>query len=1092
MKKKFDLWVHQSPTLKKLIMELKITILIIMAGISNAIATPGYSQVTKVSLDMKNTTLETVMDEIESQSEFYFIFNQKQIDINRVVDVQAENKLITDILPELFDGTNVSYAVLERKILLTTDAIDYKGVMRYNELQQEITGTVSDSQTGEPMPGVNVLVKGSILGTITDVRGRYSITATDKNITLVFSFIGYVTQEIPLTGRNQMDIKMAQEAVGLDEVVVVGYTSKRLAEISSSVTVVSEKKLKDVTSDNLSNLLQGKAPGVVVSSSTGDPTASQSIIIRGSSSITADSDPLYVVDGIIGGTASPQDIESITILKDAAATGLYGSRASNGVIIITTKRGKAGQTRINLNSTVGFNTVDEGKYKVMNSQQLYDFQKTFWDPATFDRDRPASLLSQDTDWHDLMFKTGLTQNHVISVTGGSEKTQIYASGNYYYEEGTLGPNFNESFNLRSNVIHDLTNKLKLSVKMNARIRNTEQEAAGSNFLTSHENMPWDNPYNPDGTLKVGIEPEWIGRDNDNFLHGWQYNFDISKQYSFSGDITLDYKITDRLTFSSNNRYSYSSSKGELYYDVRAKAGGNEGRITNSFSNSNHFITSNRLLYSQTFGKHNISSIAVAEAEKNYSDFVSLYGTGLAVGLHIIDVASVIASASSSTGENIFNKGLVQVDYNFDSRYFIVGSLIRESSSRFGANKRAANFYTLGTSWMINNESFMENLAMVNLLKLRASYGLVGNAQIGNYQTLGLYSYAAQYAGNPGSYPSQLANKDLTWEKAEIINLGLDVGLFKRVTVNAEIYQKLTRALLLDVEIPFTTGFSSVMQNVGSVRNRGLELNLNTINLNKQLRWETNFNIAFNKNKVLALDNGKDILQGGTGASPGSIIRVGEDLNSWYLRKWAGVDPANGDPLWEVVTIVNDEEVVTTTNQYSSATLQIVGNYTPKFTGGFTNVLAYKGLSLSAFFNFVGSVMVYNYSEFVVNSDGTYPDENQLVLAPGESRWKNTGDIATHPRPVFGGSLNSNRASSRYLHDGSYIRMRNVKLTYELPKSVLARLGIGETSIYISGDNLWTGTSFTGKDPQANFERGGGQVANYPISRKVMFGINIEL
>ncbi|MFA5970757.1 MAG: SusC/RagA family TonB-linked outer membrane protein [Lentimicrobiaceae bacterium] len=966
------------------------------------------------------------------------------------------------------------------------------GGMQIVFAQKTITGKVTNKEDGLGLPGATIAVTGTTTATITDVLGKYSLQVPANATSLHFTFIGMKPLDVSIGAQKEINVTLEPEITSLDELVVVGYTSRKLSQLSSSVSVISSKKLQDVTSNNVTDLLQGKAPGIVVSSATGDPNATPSIIIRGTSSITAGSDPLYVVDGIIGGNANPNDIESVTILKDAAATGLYGSRASNGVIIINTKRGKSGKTQINVSSTVGFNKVSEGNYQVMNSQQLYDYQKTFWNPTTWEQDRPSSLLAQNTNWHDLMFRTGMTQNHSISISGGSDKTQVYVSGNYYNEQGTLGPNDNKAYNIRSNISHNINDKLKLSVRLNAKTKQIEEEAAGTTFLINHENMPWDNPYNPDGSLRKGTEEGWIGRDNDNFLYDWQYNFDRTKQSSLDGDITLEYYITKDLTFSTYNRASYSNGKRELYYDVRTKAGLGEGSLTNDFNNSSQLITSNRLLYKKTFDKHNFSAIAVAEAEKNYSDFTSIMGVGLAPGLHVMNVASVLSTASSITGENAFNKGLVQLDYNFNNRYFVVGSFIRESSSRFGANNRAANFYTLGSSWIISNESFMKDQKFFDLLKIRASYGLTGNAQIGDYQTLGLYSFSTQYAGNSGSFPSQMANNNLTWEKAEMINFGLDVGLFNRISLNMEIYQKSTKALLLNVQIPYTTGFSSVIQNVGSVRNRGLEFNLNTVNLDGELRWETNFNIAFNNNRVMALDQGKDILENGIQtAAPTRIISVGHDLNSWYMRKWAGVDPANGDPLWEKVTVgANGDKTVTTTNKYSDATLQFVGAFTPKFTGGINNVFIYKAFSLSALFNFVKGDQVYFTSAFVTDSDGAYDTENQKVLAPGESRWQKPGDIVTHPKPVYGGNLNSNRVSSRYLQDGSYIRMRNVRFSYELPFSLLKREKIANATVFISGDNLWTVTKFTGKDPQAAFNRAGGEVGDYPTSKKILIGINI--
>jgi len=967
-----------------------------------------------------------------------------------------------------------------------------------------VNGKITEAGTGIPIPSANVIEKGTSNGVMTDFDGEFKINVPE-NAVLIISYVGFATSEIEVNRQTQLTIVLNREASALDEVILTGYTSQRRTELSSSVSVVSGENLNDVTSNDVATLLQGKASGVIVSSSSGDPNAKANITIRGSSSITAGSEPLYVVDGIIGGDANPNDIESITVLKDAAATGLYGSRAANGVIIITTKRGNAGKTQIHINSTMGFNTVDEGNYEIMNSQQLYDYQKTFWNPETWDRDRPSSLLSQDTDWQGLGYRTGVTQNHTIDVSGGSEKTQVYVSGNYYYEEGTLRHTGNEAYNLRSNISHQINDKLKLSVRLNARTRETENDASGNYaaLVGIYTYTPWDNPYNPDGSIKIGNEEGWIGRDNDNFLHGWQYNFDLAKQSSIYADVILDYNIAEGLSFSTHNRASSTNEKRELYYDIRSKAGIGQGRLTNSFFRNTQYLTSNRLNYQTSFDNHHISTIVVAEAERNYSDFTSVIGGGFAPGLHVMDAASTILEASSSTGENIFSKGLAQIDYNYDNRYFLIGSFIRESSSRFGANNRAANFYTLGGSWIIK-----KNQEVFDLLKLRASYGKTGNAQISNYQTLGLYSFATQYAGNSGSFPSQMANENLAWEKAKTTNFGLDIGFFKRISLNVDLYQKSTSDLLLEVQLPYTSGFSSVLRNVGSVRNRGLELNLNTVNLNGALHWETNFNIAFNKNKVMALDHGKDIL-GNEAFGPTRIIRVGEDLNSWYMRKWAGVDPENGDPLWESITTnANGEEIMSTTNNYNDATLQIAGSFTPKFTGGINNVFTYKAFSLSAFFNFVSGVDIYGTGP----NDGAYQNRNEQILPKGETRWQQPGDIATHPRPVAGGNLNSNKVSSRYLQDGSYIRMRNARFSYKLPSDLLTRVNITNASVFISGDNLWTFTSFNGRDPQASLGgfgssedalrngrdpqaslgRIGGEVGKYPISRKILFGVNITL
>lgn len=961
-----------------------------------------------------------------------------------------------------------------------------------------ISGTVTAKEDGQPLVGVSVLVKGTTRGTLTNDNGLFTIEVPDSSNELEFSYLTYASQTISINSNTTINVSLSMNDNELGEVVVVGYTSKQLSELSSSVSIVSGEELRDVTSNDITNLLQGKAPGVIVSNPSGGPNSEPNVTIRGSSSITAGSEPLYVVDGIIGGTANPNDVESITVLKDAAATGLYGSRAGNGVIIITTKTGRAGKTQVNINATTGLNTASTGNFEVMDSQQLYDYHQTFFSPEDFARERPSTILNQNTDWHGLAFRTGITQNYIISVSGGTEKTQVYVSGNFYKEEGTVRHSGNTAYNLRTNVTHNINDQLKLSVRLDASHRQTEEEASGNYgaIIGSTRNLPWDNPFNTDGSIRMGTEEGWLGREQDNFLHGWQYNFDVGRRSSVNGDVRLDYYILDGLTFSSSNRATFSNRKDELYYDVRSKAGIGLGQLTNDFYYSRSLITSNRLLYEKKFNRHNLSTIAVLEAEKNFIDENRILGQGLVAGLHVLSTASQILSSGTNNGntfENAFGKGLVQVDYSFDDRYYAVGSYINESSSRFGANNRSGNFYTLGASWILSNESFMESQSIFDILKIRASYGETGNAQIENYQTLGLYSFSSQYSDYSASIPFQLANDDLTWEKAKTTNLGLDVGIFKRISFNIDLYEKTSAALLLNVQLPYTSGFTSVIQNVGSVRNRGMEINLNTQNLNGNLKWETNFNISFNRNKVLRLDQGRDIITD-DGFNPPTNISVGRDINSFYMRKWAGVDPENGDPLWEQITSdANGQQIITTTNVLSEATPQFVGSYSPDFTGGINNTFSYKAFSLSAFLNFVSGNQVYNASRQSFDSDGAYETVNNMVPAAGWSRWEQPGDIATHPRAVFGGNQNSNRVSSRYLEDGSYIRLRNVQFSYELPKNFLSRLKIANARVFLSGDNLLTFTAFSGMDPEVSLAVDGGNSSNrYPISKKLLFGINLGL
>jgi len=990
-----------------------------------------------------------------------------------------------------------NYAGLILLLLLLGSKKSIANVAPVQDTLIPVSGLVTDEK-GDPFPGVTVYVPSLKTGTATDADGRYQVKAPAKG-SLIFKAVGFGTQELPVNGRSKITVKMEAENADLNEVVVTGYTSKRLSQVSSSVAVVSGKQLNDVTSNNVASLLQGKVAGVVVQNASGNPSVAANVTIRGSSSITAGSGPLYVVDGIVGGTANPNDIASVTILKDAAAAGLYGARASNGVIIITTKSGQAGKTQISFNSSVGFNKMSMGNMKLMNSQQLYDYQKSYFAPADFARDRPASLLSQNTNWMDLAYHTGLTQNHLLSVSGGSEKTQFYVSGNYYKEEGIIRHTSNEVYNLRANITHRINEKLKLTTRINAASRNFENEASGNYgaLVLSKLNLPWDNPYNADGSIKMGTEEGWIGREHDNFLHGWQFNYDKGKQLTTAADVNLDYYITPHLTFSTYNRVSYSNLRSELYYDVRSKAGRGLGELYNNSSYESRLITSNRLSYQRSFGEHALSAIAVAEGEKNYFENNSLYGNKIPAGLHIMDAAANIQQSPFGPGsksENRFTKGLVQVDYTYREKYNLIGAYINEASSRFGANHRSAGFYTLGASWILSSEPFMKDQRFIDQLKIRASYGITGNAEIGDYQSLGIYAYTSQYASNPGSVPSVLQNPDLTWEKSKTTNIGLDIALLKRISLTVDVYDKTTSALLLDVPVPYTSGYDYITRNVGSVRNRGIEFNLNTQNINSgHFKWETSFNLSINRNKVLKLNNHEDIAY-----SSLQWISEGRDLYSWHMRKWAGVDAKNGDPLWEVVsTDANGKQTISTTNSYDDATLQYAGTASPDFTGGINNRFSWKGITLSAFFNFVSGNQVYEEN----TNDGSEPTSNSRVLPKNYTRWQKEGDIATDPKAVYGGNKNSDLESSRFLQDGSYLRLRNVMLSYDVPENFLRRIKVNNARVFISGDNLWTLTGFSGMDPEMGLrpyaqpvgESGNNFQQNstkYPLSKKVLFGINV--
>ncbi len=966
-------------------------------------------------------------------------------------------------------------------------------------VDRTVTGSVKDEK-GEALVGVSVTLKNSNgIGASTDMNGEFSLNIPENLVNkavLVFSYIGYAPLEAEVAQKTRFDVALTSTINQLEQVVVVGYSAKKVKYLSSSVATISSTKLRDVTSNELPNLLQGKAPGVVVSSDSGDPTSAGRILIRGAGTISAGTSPLVVVDGNIGGRYNPVDVESITVLKDVAATGLYGSRAANGVIIVNTKMGKAGKTEFSFNNTMGFAKATTGKFKLMNSQQLFDDQSTF-----FPRD--PSVLNTNTNWWDEAFRTGFVNNHTISASGGSEKTTFYVSGNYYKEQGTLVDNDKTGFNFRTNLQSQLTKKLSAKVLFNGEL-NKDNYATSNTLFDAYTNLPFDPAYDASGTpVDPRVYTAWLGRDRENFLHSIQHNYSKAQSFHINTDVNLDYDLTDKITLSSYNRVLFTNGQSAWYNDRRTRQGGaNGGELNNGTNYANRLLTSNRIRYSEDFGKHGLTLLGVAEAETTRSSWTSATGKGLPAGHDVMSVATDIMVNPTGANEQVgFRKFLGQVDYNYDNKYFVIGSFVNEFSSLFGKNNSSGNFIQLGASWILSNEEFLKGNKTISFAKLRASHGTVGNADgISNFASLGLYSISsdASYSGLPGAFPSQKGNPNLTWEKIKSSNIGFDLSFFNRIDLVVDAYIKEASELLYRKPLAATTGYSYVWQNAGSIRNRGIEFNLTSTNFKtKDFEWETNLNMAFNRNKVLELSDGATVFNSGA-RQP---IAVGHNMDEFNMPIWAGVNPDNGQPLWERIIPNADgtttKELTSTYSQAQTATSrQFTGkNASPKFTGGLSNTLTYKGLTLSAFFNFVYGNYVYNESRVYFDNDGLYESFNQMVPADDWTRWEKTGDIATHPKAIVGGNKDSNQSSTRYLESGSYIRLRNVRLGYSLPQSILGKTGFSKISVFVSGDNLWTGTNFTGPDPEASLSQvnltSGISSLRYPISKKYLFGINFS-
>ena len=963
----------------------------------------------------------------------------------------------------------------------------------------QVTGTVYD-ENNNTLPGVNVSIKGTTKGVVTDINGNYSIQV-QKGDVLVFQYVGYHTQEITITSLDKKyDVYLVPDVINMDEVVVMGYSNKTKTEVSSAVSVLNSDELMDVTSDDVGTMLQGKVAGVQVVTESGQPGSSSQIRIRGVSTIKpGNEEPLYVVDGIIGGTFDPNDIESITVLKDAGATGLYGARANKGVIIVTTKTGKAGKTQFNFGASVGMRVADQGNLKMMNSQQFYDWSKELYrDPQTHEIDiikfykfYPKELLNRDYDWVNNAFQPAMTQRYNLSVAGKNNKFTYYASGVYFNEKGTFMKTGYQKVNLRLNTEYRFNDHISL--------RNNFNVMAGKGSYYDYMDMyytylalPWDNPYNEDGTLKYidGNTGEWWSRDKINPFHTIENSDHNSKSFDFNYDLVLNINIFKWLSFSSSNRFSYSTDKSHDYVSpVTAGPFHDKGYIHERQNNWYGAITSNMFNLHFDIEKHNITALAGFELNGGSSDYLWAEGKGLPEGFDVPSVASSEIKIGGTSTVEYFNSLISQVNYNYDKRYFVTASFRADQTSNFPPTNNWAYFPSIAASWMISNEKFIsDNVSFMNLLKLRASYGVTGDPEIGASRFMGLFSLNSQYNNNPAAVPSQLPNYDLTWERTNEFNVGIDVGFVNRISFSVDVYNNVTKDLIVLAAQPLSQGFEYRWENQGTVTNKGIELNINALAVKSaSFEWNIGLNFAKNSNTLSGIENPFYSTVGGVS----QIYRNGASIYTFVLPKWLGVDTQTGAPLWEKVNPDGSKEP---TSNYKDATPQEVGCALPDFMGGATTSVSWKSLTLYVSMAYQYGNMIYNSTRRMMDNDGHEPYVNEIVPKPDWSIWTKPGDVATHPS-MQNAEL-STENSSRYLEDGSFIKIRNISLSYDLPQRWAKSMGMDRVALSLRADNVFTWTSYWGQDPEVTLSKGdwsmpGVSDFKYPNNRQLVFNVSLN-
>lgn len=979
-------------------------------------------------------------------------------------------------------------------------------VLETNVVQQVGTckGIVRDTH-GETVIGASIKVKGSTTGVVTNIDGGFTLNNVNKGDILEISFIGYVTQEVKWTG-DPLEITLEDNQQALDEVVVVGYGVQKKESLTGALATVSDTKLKDITTPNVENMLNGKVSGVYVAPGSGEPGSNGAIQIRGRATLSGSTSPLWVIDGVIvgedPGLLNPSDIENLTVLKDAASTAIYGSQGANGVIIVTTKMGKSGKMNVNASVKLGVSTMTNGKMKMMNGAELYDYYASFpnQEAITFSRWNP-DLRNCNFDWADLASQVGFTQDYNVSLSGGSDKMSSYFSLGYYGEEATVkGYKYDRySFRYRSNYkpFSWLTIKPNISGSMN-NINDAQYD-----YTAVYTMFPWDSPYDEDGNLVPDRYSGWVDSNDLNYLNALSYgNHSSQKTYEFSGNFDFDIKITDWLTFTSVNSYRWTGAYQSTYTDPRTdSAQGVQGRVQEYQSNYVQRYTNQYLTFNKTFGKHSVQALLAYEFMDTSLKSVSANGTGIVSGFDVLDATASPESVGGNLTEWAKQSAFAKVNYSYDYRYLAEASIRRDGASNFGDDKKYGTFFSISAGWNINRENWF-HADWVDALKLRASYGSVGNTPYSKYPQYGLYSVSSNYNGIPAILLSQIGNKDLTWEQTYTAGIGLDATFFNnRLRFVFDYYNKYTSNILYQVPVSGLIGVTSRWQNVGEMRNSGVEITIGgDIVRTKDWLWSLDVNMGYNKNileKLYGDDPDMMIIGGGgndtniAGAAD-KILKVGYSTDRYYLREWAGVDPKNGDPLW-----YKNDGSGETTNNYSEAKQVMTEPTSPKLFGGFNTSLVWKNIDLNAAFGFSIGGKIYNYSRQEYDSDGAYTDRNQMKLLKGWSRWEKEGDIATHPRASYGNSSNSNKASTRFLEDGDYLKLRSLSIGYNLD---LSKYHIQNLRVYFTAENVFTLTGFSGIDPEVpaqyddatgTYKAIGTAGANlYPATRKFMFGLNL--
>lgn len=1148
------LWVWK----RKLVCMMRLTLSICLLSLLQSFATDSFSQNQRLSINQKNISVEGVIQLIEDQSDYYFMYSALTVDVKRTVDVEATNKPVSEILGEVFKGTDISYKINGRLIALTKNSETAPVVQQQ---PRTVSGKVTDS-SGEPLPGVAVMIKNSAMGVVTNIHGNYTLTNVPGNAILVLSFVGMKKQEIPVRNNVTINVMMEEETIGIEEVVAIGYGDiPRSALGGTSVSTVNVTDMKKATVKSFEESLAGRVAGVQITSSEGGPLAGNTIIVRGPSSITQDNSPLWVVDGFplessSANTIDPSTIKSITVLKDAASTAIYGSRGSNGVIVVTTTQGKTGVPVVKFDGYYGFqetlkpmDMMDPYEYVKLQTELIGYAAKKLYTPSDpileeddYDPNGPALEDYRGApynNWQKLLYRTAPVQNYSLSVSGGTNTNNYMISGSMTDQEGTIIKTGFKRYQGRFVFNQDINKKARLNLNVNYANTSTEGNspsmfptAASPSYSLLYVVWGYRPATSPNSSLEdqlnSGIDPD--GRlDYAYNPYISTRNTDISSDsHNLAANAYIDYKITNDLTFRVSSGVNYNHRLGKSYYGKNTALGmdgslkGPNGNIANSASTS--LLNENTLSYKKVIKKDHylnlLAGFSVQRQRRNSSSAEASQVPNDELGVSGLNEGIPYAVGSSSSN-NFLCSYFGRANYNYRSKYFVTGVIRADGSSKFAPENRWGYFPSGAIAWDIAKENLMKSVTtLVSKLKLRGSYGVSGNNRIGDFEYLSAISFSKGYNypfGNvyeQGAVLSSLANKDLKWETTATTDIGLDVSLFKdRIELVVDFYDKVTSDLLLEATTPGHIGYTSAMQNVGKVKNKGWEFTLNTLNMKtKKFRWNSNFNISFNRNKVLELSSGQKGMISSvyfkTDPVYPYLAQVGKPISQIIGYKWLGnyqYEDFNLLPNGTYVLKGNVSDNGTTRTAIQPGDIKykdingdgtvndadriVVGDPNPVFTGGFSNNFAYRGFDLNVVFTF-------SYGNDVLNANRIYfegaPNKYLNQFATYTNRW--TPENPTNKYPRAGGTK-AIAVSSRVVEDGSFLRLKTVSLGYRLPSALLQKVSVKQARVYCSAQNLVVWTNYQGSDPEVSTRSSGALVqgfdfVSYPRAFSLTFGFNL--